>query len=143
MSYLSTKVLFYFVAVLLCTKSATSINCYQCSGTDSDDPFQCIEFLDDQDLVPDSCENVYGSQFCVKLVGRFEGGIGTKRYCSPYDLGNYCDYVRQPGDKMEYRTCVYTCTGDGCNSSNSLSAFSIRAMIGSTVILLTLAKMFF
>ncbi|EZA48649.1 hypothetical protein X777_13251, partial [Ooceraea biroi] len=43
------------------------------------------------------------------------GGIGTKRFCSPVHMGNYCDYVKQPGDKLTYRTCVFTCSGDGCN----------------------------
>lgn len=49
------------------------------------------------------------------------GGLGTKRYCSSHDLGDYCNYVKQPGDKLEYRTCVYTCNSDGCNGSNHLT----------------------
>lgn len=48
------------------------------------------------------------------------GGIGTKRFCSAVHMGNYCDYVRQPGDKLTYRTCVFTCSGDGCNPAMSL-----------------------
>ncbi|XP_043465443.1 U-scoloptoxin(05)-Sm1a isoform X1 [Leptopilina heterotoma] len=103
-------------------QTAFGIKCYRCESTNSSNPFQCNEFLrDDFDLNPESCDDVYGAQFCVKRVGRFAGGIGTKRECSSYNLGNYCDYVQQPGDKLEYRTCVYTCTGDGCNSAtNSL-----------------------
>lgn len=60
------------------------------------------------------------------------GGIGAKRYCSSLDLGNYCNYVQQPGDKLEYRTCVHTCTGDGCNSASGIfiSNFSIVLSIG-------------
>lgn len=45
----------------------------------------------------------------------FTGGIGAKRFCSSLDLGNYCNYVSQPGDLLNYRTCIYTCKGDGCN----------------------------
>lgn len=47
----------------------------------------------------------------------FTGGLGVKRYCSSHNLGNYCNYVKQPGDTLEYRTCVYTCDSDGCNSA--------------------------
>lgn len=55
----------------------------------------------------------------TNLINLFSsGGIGAKRFCSSLDLGNYCNYVRQPGDTLTYRTCVYTCTGDGCNSAN-------------------------
>ncbi|XP_051161488.1 uncharacterized protein LOC127281680 [Leptopilina boulardi] len=146
-------------------QTAFSIKCFRCESTNSSNPFQCNEYLrDDFDLIPESCDDVYGAQFCVKRVGRFDGlgincyqcasatewecgdgqlvmetfqpkscdhifeaqyciksigtyggGIGTKRECSSHNLGNYCDYVQQPGDKLEYRTCIYTCTGDGCN----------------------------
>ncbi|CAG4915723.1 unnamed protein product [Colias eurytheme] len=107
------------LAVCLTTiKSVYSINCYQCSGTDSNDPFQCNEYLDSESsLVPTDCSLIHNAQFCIKHVGRFEGGIGTKRFCSSLDLGNQCKYVQQPGDKLEYRTCIYTCTTDGCNSA--------------------------
>lgn len=50
----------------------------------------------------------------------FSGGISTKRYCSSLDLGNYCNYVQQPGDKLEYRTCIYTCGADGCNTGTRM-----------------------
>ncbi|KRT82586.1 hypothetical protein AMK59_3763, partial [Oryctes borbonicus] len=105
---------------------ALAIDCYQCSGTDSKHPFQCNEWLSsDVDLQPLSCDRVYGAKFCIKHIGRFEGGIGTKRFCSSLDLGNYCNYVKQPGDKLTYRTCVFTCTGDGCNPSNMVSPIHI------------------
>ncbi|XP_066260030.1 UPAR/Ly6 domain-containing protein bou [Euwallacea similis] len=143
-----------------------TINCYQCSGNNPSVPFQCNEWLtSDIDIVPESCDPVYGAKYCIKHTGRFEGssincyqcassenmecadamvhmggieahscdhvfeaqycikstsldgGIGTKRYCSSLDLGNYCNYVKQPGDTLQYRSCVYTCNGDGCNPS--------------------------
>lgn len=55
--------------------------------------------------------------FCVY----FEGGIGAKRFCSSKDLGNYCNYVQNKGDRMEYRSCIFTCDTDGCNHSNHIS----------------------
>ncbi|KAL1123278.1 hypothetical protein AAG570_002364, partial [Ranatra chinensis] len=151
-----------------------SILCYQCNSTDVDDPYQCEEFLGEHgggelDIVPKSCDQVYGAAYCIKHTGRFEvggllcyqcsseeemsclfgngtneniypirptscdqvfearycvkatGGIGTKRYCSSIDMGNYCNYIKQPGDLREYRSCVYTCSSDGCNGVGQLS----------------------
>ncbi|XP_057338339.1 cytosolic carboxypeptidase-like protein 5 isoform X2 [Microplitis mediator] len=44
------------------------------------------------------------------------GGVGTKRMCSSVDYGNTCNFdLAQPGDTLAYRTCVYTCSTDGCN----------------------------
>lgn len=54
--------------------AASGINCYQCVSTSHDDPFQCNEFLgSDVDLVPKSCDAVFGAQYCIKHTGRFEG----------------------------------------------------------------------
>ncbi|CAK9820873.1 hypothetical protein ANTPLA_LOCUS10929 [Anthophora plagiata] len=105
-----------FAAFLLFVESVHSLRCYQCISTNNSHPFQCNEFLSsDIDIEPQPCDAVFGAQYCVKHTGRFEGGIGTKRFCSALDLGNYCDYVKQQGDKLNYRTCIHTCTGDGCN----------------------------
>ncbi|CAH0702831.1 unnamed protein product [Spodoptera exigua] len=55
-------------------KTVYSINCYQCSGTDSNNPFQCNEFLEnDVDLQPTDCATIHNAQYCIKHVGRFEG----------------------------------------------------------------------
>lgn len=101
--------------------TVNGIRCYQCISTNNSHPFQCNEALtDDIDMEPEPCENVFGAQYCVKHTGRFEGGIGTKRYCSALHMGNYCDYVKQQGDKLTYRTCIFTCDTDGCNHAASL-----------------------
>ncbi|CAG9815781.1 unnamed protein product [Phaedon cochleariae] len=157
------------LGVICLVENSNTLDCYQCSGSDSDTPFQCNEWLSsDIDITPQACDKVYGAKYCIKHVGRFEGaalkcyqcsasasidcsdgmiqmgggggmvpqscdhvfgaqycikttsynngGIGAKRFCSSLDLGNYCNYVQQPGDTLTYRTCVYTCTGDGCNT---------------------------
>lgn len=70
------------------------------------------------------------------------GGIGTKRFCSAVDMGNYCDYVKQPGDKLTYRTCVYTCTGHGCNPATSSMPSAIHTWI-TPVGLLVIWRMMF
>ncbi|KAK7791894.1 hypothetical protein R5R35_005159 [Gryllus longicercus] len=154
-----------FLAVFCGT--ASGISCYQCLSTDHENPFQCNEFMTDADITPQSCDNIYNAQYCVKHTGRYEaqslecyqcstpfdircsdllihdetlhptncndiygaeycikttgifgGGLGTKRFCSPLDLGNYCNYIQQPGDELEYRSCVYTCSTDGCNPAS-------------------------
>ncbi|XP_013164525.1 PREDICTED: uncharacterized protein LOC106115632 [Papilio xuthus] len=163
-----SKILFISSIFFVTIRSVDSINCYQCSGTDSENPFECNEFLDsDTDIVATDCATIHDAQYCIKHVGRFEGlaiecfqcnssntlecgdglinldggylkptpchhvynaqycikqsgGISTKRFCSSLDLGNYCNYVAQPGDKLEYRTCIYTCSSDGCNSAAAL-----------------------
>ncbi|XP_047022712.1 U-scoloptoxin(05)-Er1a [Helicoverpa zea] len=168
MMSLQEKVFLYICISFTMFKTVYSINCYQCSGTDSNNPFQCNEFLEsDVDLVPNDCATIHDAQYCIKHVGRYEGsslecyqcntsatmecgdglmsldggilkplscdhvynaqycikltgGISTKRFCSSLDLGNYCNYVQQPGDKLEYRTCIYTCSTDGCNAGTSL-----------------------
>ncbi|KAK9707888.1 hypothetical protein QE152_g27558 [Popillia japonica] len=116
---------FVLLTLLLfsCHKSL-AIDCYQCSGTNNTNQFQCNEWLSSVAVpttrtnfnvtrrfegihpkwVPLPCDRVYGAKYCIKHTGRFEGGIGTKRFCSSLDLGNYCNYVRQPGDKLTYRT---------------------------------------
>lgn len=64
----------YFCFYLCFPVLVYSINCYQCSGTDSNNPFQCNEFLEsDVDLVPSDCATIHDAQYCIKHVGRYEG----------------------------------------------------------------------
>lgn len=64
--------MFYFLLFIFPLALAT--DCYQCSGTDNKDPFQCNEYLsDDIDIAPKPCDAVYGARYCVKHIGRFEG----------------------------------------------------------------------
>lgn len=64
------------------------------------------------------------------------GGIGAIRYCSSKDLGNYCDYVQNKGDQMEYRSCIFTCDSDGCNDSSTIrqSIFAIALLAALAVL---------
>ncbi|XP_012222479.1 UPAR/Ly6 domain-containing protein bou isoform X1 [Linepithema humile] len=127
----------------LLIETGYSIRCYRCNSTSTTYPFQCNEFLkSDVDLQPESCNDVYGAQYCVKHIGRFEGGIGTKRFCSSAHLGNYCDYVKQPGDKLTYRTCVYTCSTDGCNSAKSFVPSTVYTWIMPMALLVIWTKLF-
>ncbi|XP_046405865.1 U-scoloptoxin(05)-Sm1a [Ischnura elegans] len=110
-------------------RTAMSIMCYQCKSTDTDNPYQCAEFMNgDEDIKPTPCTDVYGAKYCIKFTGRHEGGWETIRSCSSLDHGNYCIYGSQPGDQLDYRSCMYTCSTDGCNAANK-SKFCFLIML--------------
>ncbi|XP_075238317.1 glycosylphosphatidylinositol anchored membrane protein boudin isoform X1 [Lycorma delicatula] len=141
MSVLSFSEITIFVTILLTVffRTVSGIECYQCSSRDHTNPFQCNEYMtDDKDITPQPCDNVYDASYCIKQTGRFEGGLGTKRFCSSLDLGNYCNDIQQPGDELEYRSCVYTCSSDGCNDGVSLKANIVYVSVFSVVMLLSL-----
>merc|ERR1711983_98977 len=106
-----------------------SINCYSC---DSSSDFSCSEFwdpsLDVNRQYYSDCKTVHDANYCVKMTGVFDGKLGTKRFCSSRDWGDYCEYIQRPGDPREYRSCVFACTDHGCNGSNSLNQSSILAL---------------
>ncbi|XP_076673014.1 glycosylphosphatidylinositol anchored membrane protein boudin [Andrena cerasifolii] len=98
---------------------AESLDCYQCTSADE---LSCGDNkLVLSSLKPANCNHVYGARYCIQSIGRYGGGIGTKRFCSARDLGTYCEYVSQQGDKLSYRTCIFSCTGDGCNAAVTFS----------------------
>ncbi|XP_008198875.1 U-scoloptoxin(05)-Er1a isoform X1 [Tribolium castaneum] len=97
---------------------ASALSCYQCAAHETID---CSDgMIHFGGLQPQSCNDVFEAQYCIKSTS-LDGGIGAKRFCSSLDLGNYCNYVKQPGDILQYRTCVFTCTGDGCNPSTTIT----------------------
>ncbi|XP_057658465.1 U-scoloptoxin(05)-Sm1a isoform X2 [Diorhabda carinulata] len=181
----SSQFLLPFIIFNIFINISYALNCYQCSGNDSNKPFQCNEWLSsDIDINPEPCDSIFGAKYCIKHVGRFEafcikcyqcsssktidcsdgmihmgglkpqscddvfeakycikstsldGGIGAKRFCSSLDLGNYCNYVKQPGDSLTYRTCVYTCTGEGCNPANTKKPYSSLLLSVTTLLML-------
>ena len=96
-----------------------AINCFQCNSSSSTD---CNELFNDEDtsLKAQSCDNVYESRYCIKTTGIYGGLMGTQRFCSSRDLGNYCEYIKRNGDQREQRSCVFTCGRDNCNSASSI-----------------------
>ena len=108
------------LATFTVTFTEAQISCYEC---DSSRNFTCTEFWDPSLVVIDrylsDCSHVFEAQYCIKMAGIFDGKLGTKRFCSSKDWGNYCEYVKRPGDIQEYRSCVFTCSGNACNHSTS------------------------
>jgi len=121
-------------------RTAIAIRCYHCNSSDTSSPFQCGEWFDRYDkpeIEPNDCSRVHGAKYCIKHIGRFEGGIGAIRYCSSKDLGNYCDYVQNKGDQMEYRSCIFTCDSDGCNlSSTTKHSIVLVALLTAIAVLI-------
>ncbi|XP_008472791.1 uncharacterized protein LOC103509939 isoform X2 [Diaphorina citri] len=112
-----------FVAMLVAfgCKEVFSIKCFQCASFNNTDCSDMLVHQSDRTVHPRECSHLYGAQYCIKTTGRYGGGIGTKRFCSSLNLGNYCNYISQPGDTLLYRSCVYTCDSDGCNGSATVS----------------------
>ncbi|GBN04554.1 hypothetical protein AVEN_101235-1 [Araneus ventricosus] len=106
----------------------TAIYCYQCN---SNEETYCSEVFnrDGLTLEPTICDGIHEAKYCIKATGMYEGTIGTRRFCSSRHHGNYCEYVRRPGDEREYRSCVYTCSSDGCNSGSGVSESKILFFI--------------
>ncbi|MPC14573.1 hypothetical protein E2C01_007341 [Portunus trituberculatus] len=110
--------------------AACGLKCYVC---DSSRDVHCPERLrarhHEPSLSSTSCDHVFEARYCVKTTGLFEGQLGTKRFCSARDWGNYCEWVRRPGDEREYRACVFTCWGNGCNSAPTHSTSSLVVLL--------------
>lgn len=108
-----------------------AFNCYQC---ESNKNIECSEIFDEANtkLRPEPCDHVFEARYCVKTTGMYEGQIGTKRFCSARDMGSYCEYVKRQSDDRPYRSCVFTCYGQGCNPASPTTtahSFLITVMI--------------
>ncbi len=66
------------------------------------------------------------------MTGVFDGKLGTKRFCSSKTWGNYCEYIKRPGDIQEYRSCVFSCSSYGCNGATD-NISSISSLLISTI----------
>ena len=88
------------VLATMTVDSANAISCYEC---DSSNNFSCTEFWDPTLPVTSqyysNCSHVFEARYCVKMTGVFDGKLGTKRFCSSKDWGNYCEYIERPGGK--------------------------------------------
>lgn len=133
-----TTCLFGFVLQLCLISLVDGLRCYQCS---SEHNYTCGEiFYSKTADVPLSECPLYDAKYCIKTTGLFAGNLGAKRFCSERFLDNYCTYVQRPGDQREYRSCVYTCTGDGCNGSSGLTPvhwMSLVSLVAGIAALLT------
>merc|ERR1711923_657791 len=123
----------------LMVKLSSGISCYEC---DSSNNFSCTEFWDPSLPVTSqyysNCSHVFEARYCVKMTGVYDGKLGTKRFCSSKDWGNYCEYIERPGDIQEYRSCVFSCSLSGCNGATGSAqlTFWTKLLIGSMSVII-------
>lgn len=116
------------------------IKCFTCSSASNID---CAENFDPENtqVSPVECE-VFEGRYCIKTTGVYQGQIGTSRFCSSRHLGNYCEHIKRTGDTKEYRSCVFTCSSDGCNSSLVQAAPSMYSLSTLLISLLLTTLLF-
>ncbi|KAK7112209.1 UPAR/Ly6 domain-containing protein bou-like [Littorina saxatilis] len=116
----------YFVVLVIGGALAVSAKyCYQCDSTLDNN---CQEKWDDSLSTNENkyqqC-NLWDAKFCVKVTGLWGGVVGTHRFCSSRDMGDQCQDIWFPDHDRMYRACVYTCSGEGCNSASRLSSLPV------------------
>ena len=134
----------YFIAIISCiycfltwNKSlVTALSCYEC---DSSSNFTCTERWDPseptvQKYLNFDCSHVHQAKYCVKMTGIYDGKLGTKRFCSSKDWGNYCEYIKRPGDTQEYRSCIFSCSRSGCNTASKTIEISFWTLYPLTIV---------
>ena len=135
--------MYYWLVILsilaLNAEVAKSAFCYEC---DSSKNFSCTEFwepnLYDTESYLTDCRHVFQATHCIKMTGVFEGKLGTKRFCSSKTWGNYCEYIKRPGDIQEYRSCVFSCSSYGCNPASSQLTASHLMISSISIVLVSL-----
>ncbi|CAL1291910.1 unnamed protein product [Larinioides sclopetarius] len=121
-------IVIFSLILIVVIHETSAIYCYQCN---SNEETYCSEVFnrDGLTLEPTVCDGIHEAKYCIKATGMYEGTIGTRRFCSSRHHGNYCEYVRRPGDEREYRSCVYTCSSDGCNGAGGASESKILFLL--------------
>ncbi|GAB1610535.1 uncharacterized protein LOC115230369 [Argonauta hians] len=100
--------------------SANALNCYVCNSTLDDNCNEKFENTDLNPVKPERC-NVYNARYCIKVYGMWGGVVGTHRFCSSRDMGQQCQDIWYADHDRMYRSCIFTCSGDSCNSGENLS----------------------
>jgi len=129
-----SSIVMILIFLLTFISVGAGLGCFECSSV-NDNFCPDVMSADDEEIVPFvDCQKLYEAQYCVKTTGVTGGSLGTRRFCSSRDMGNYCDYIKRPGDQLEYRSCVYTCTGTGCNSAPTTIKSSISVILATSVL---------
>ncbi|XP_071545779.1 UPAR/Ly6 domain-containing protein bou isoform X1 [Panulirus ornatus] len=141
LKFTTTQVTFLTLSFIFIAKNASGLRCYECDS--NRDPYCPEHFHTDYHqaeaavtlLTSGSCDHVFEARYCVKTTGMFEGELGTKRFCSARDWGNYCQWVTRPGDEREYRACVFTCWGNSCNGAHATRTPTLLLLLVPALIL--------
>ncbi|OWA50622.1 hypothetical protein BV898_15133 [Hypsibius exemplaris] len=124
---IKAPILFAWITIFLLTtilpdEAEAGVQCYKCDSTT--DP-GCQEQFDvsTSGLETVDCgEEVYQGRYCIKTTGIYGGKPGTRRFCSSKDLGNLCNYISRPNEPLDFRACIFSCTSNQCNTSQTTVA---------------------
>ncbi|KAL8620864.1 hypothetical protein ACOMHN_047035 [Nucella lapillus] len=115
MSY--TRVYAACLLLVLHILAVSGKHCYQCNSTlDNNCQEKWDDSLSTNEYKYKQC-NLWDAKFCIKVTGLWGGVVGTHRFCSSRDMGDQCQDIWFPDHDRMYRACVYTCSGEGCNSA--------------------------
>jgi len=127
--------LIFGISLAMLVQAGAALRCYQCQSNIHN---TCQEKWDDKLKVTENYYNLcqlWDAKYCVKVTGMWGGVVGTHRFCSSKDLGDQCQDIWFPDHDRMYRACVYSCSGDGCNSAMSVSSFSVGFLMAIAVML--------
>ncbi|OAF70054.1 deflagellation-inducible protein [Intoshia linei] len=93
-------------------RNVFSLECYQC---DSIKDLGCNSQDFSKSILPTKCP-LETDSYCIKEIGYSSGIVSTKRYCSYSDRYNICKYITLRDHDRKYRSCIYTCDFEACNS---------------------------
>ncbi|XP_076048917.1 glycosylphosphatidylinositol anchored membrane protein boudin isoform X1 [Oratosquilla oratoria] len=134
-----TDVGYAFILLFMFSRQAEALDCFRCDSTSE---ITCSENLPWYHMLEgESCDDIYDARYCVKMTGIFEGELGTKRFCSARDWGNYCEWIQRPADEREYRACIFTCTGNNCNTAHRTHTPVPAAAIATALLTLLLSAL--
>jgi len=129
----NTAVLPVLGLILVLVHKSYGLGCYQCESTEEPD---CKEYFDHSNIDSITIRSeectVDAAKYCIKTTGVWGGVVGTTRFCSSRDMGNQCQFVRYPDHDRVYRACIYTCSGEHCNTAASqIPNFYISLVLGA------------
>lgn len=116
----------HFVSILIVffamySGRSQALHCYVCNSTLDQNCNEKFEITPLNPIKMEPC-HVYGARYCIKVYGMWGGTVGTHRFCSSRDMGHQCQDIWYPDHDRMYRSCIFTCSGDGCNAADSLIA---------------------
>jgi hypothetical protein len=134
---------FYAVllVLLLWIRNGMCLDCYQCDSAVDPDCKENFDWAHFSSLTIKSTPcSVDQARYCIKTTGVWGGAVGTQRFCSSRDMFNQCQYVSFSDHNRVYRACIYTCTGDGCNTAAASISSTLFIVVASIVSLFYVYK---
>lgn len=129
--FVSSLVVFF---ALYCCQTE-GLSCFVCNSTLDQNCNEKFESPETNPIKMEPC-NVYRARYCVKVYGMWGGTVGTHRFCSSHDMGKQCQDIWYPDHDRMYRSCIFTCSSDGCNPAAILTVRRSHLLLASLFALL-------